>query len=145
MATHISTSSSCICKFRVIRCFNQRVIENDMGLWVHVCQSPRTVTHVGWRLGQSFSVQGSDTTQHHTMDEEQVMEQESGTQGFQTQASTKMPDALYDNKVQTFEPEKASLPAKSHVQADEHDGGFLEPWTNVEVLEPSESGNPNVE
>lgn len=116
-----------------------------MGFGVHVCQSLKTVTHVGWSLGQSFSVQGRDTVQHHTTDEEQVMEQESGTEGFQIQTSTKMPDALEDNKGQDLEPDKASLPAKSHEQADGHSGGFLEPWTNVEVLEPSESNKPNVE
>lgn len=121
------------------------MVKNDMGLWVHVCQSPRTVTHVEWSLGQLFSVQGRDTTQHYTMDEEQVMEQESGTQDCRTQASKKMPDALEESKVQDLEPGKTSLPAKSHEPADSHGEGFLEPWTNVEVLEPSESNSPNVE
>lgn len=73
------------------------------------------------------------------------MEQESSTQGFRAQTSTKMPDALEDNTVQDLEPDKVSLPAKSHEQADGHGGGFLEPWINVEVLEPSESDSANVE
>lgn len=79
------------------------------------------------------------------MDEEQVTEQESGTQASRTQTSTKMSDATKDNDVQDPEPDKASLPAESHEQADGRGEVFLEPRTDVEVPESSESDEPNVE
>lgn len=73
------------------------------------------------------------------------MEQESGTQSFPTQTSTKMPDASKDDAVHDSKPDKASLLAKSHEQVDGHGGGFLDPSTNVAVLEPSEPDKSNVE
>lgn len=79
------------------------------------------------------------------MDEKQVVQQEADTKAFRTQASTKMPDPTEVDGVQDSVPGKASLPAKGHEQADDHGEGFLEPRTNVTVLEPSESENPNVE
>lgn len=79
------------------------------------------------------------------MDEEKVTEQESGTQDLRAQTSTKMPDATNDDDVQVPEPDEASLPAESHEQADCHGGVLLEPRTDVEVPESSESDEPNVE
>lgn len=79
------------------------------------------------------------------MDEEQVTEQESGTQGSRTQTPTKMPDATKDGDVQDPEPDEASLSAEIHEQADSHGGALLEPRTHVEVPESSESYEPNVE
>lgn len=73
------------------------------------------------------------------------MEQESGTQGLRAQTSTKMPDASEDDDVRDSKPEKASSPAKNHEQVDGHGGGFLDPRTNVAVLEPSEPDKSNVE
>lgn len=79
------------------------------------------------------------------MDEEQVPEQESGTQGLGAETSMMMPDATKDNDLQNPEPDKASLPAESHEQANGHDEVFLDPRVEVEVPKSSKSGEPNVE